>query len=189
MGKIYKEKRQNIIVSVGRLVEQKNHKFLINTFAKISKKYPDYKLIIYGEGILREELTDLIEKLNLKDKVILYGNASDIEEKIYDVKMFILPSIWEGMPNALMEAMALGLPCIATNCPSGGPEFLIQNDVNGKLIQCDNDKELEEAITKIIEDEEYAKKIGENARKIVERLNPNEINNQWENYIESIYNK
>lgn len=188
IGKVYSGERKKVIVSVGRLVDQKNHKLLINAFANISKKFPDYKLIIYGEGGLRGELTKLIENLNLEDKVILYGNTSNIEDKIYDAEMFVLPSVWEGMPNALMEAMALGLPCIATNCPSGGPEFLIQNDINGILIQCDNGKELEEAIEKILEDKEFAKKIGKNASRIVETLNPNEIYKQWENYIQFIYN-
>lgn len=188
IGKVYKGERKKEIVSVGRLVDQKNHKLLINVFANISKKYPDYKLIIYGEGGLRGELTKLIEDLNLKEKVVLYGNASNIEEKIYDAEMFVLPSIWEGMPNSLMEAMALGLPCIATNCPSGGPEFLIQNDVNGILIECDNGKNLEDAIKKILDDKEFAKKIGENASKIAETLNPDEIYKKWESYIEFIYN-
>ena len=188
IGKVYEGERNNTIVTAGRLENQKNHKLLINAFARIVDKYPDYKLIIYGEGSLKEELTNLIKNLNLEDKVLLPGVVSDIEDKIIDARMFVLSSEWEGLPNALMEAMALGLPCISTNCPCGGPEFLIQNDENGILIECNNDKELEQAMLKIIENKEYAIKIGKNASKIAEKLNPSKINNEWEQYIEKILN-
>lgn len=111
--------RSNTIVTVGRLEEQKNHELLINAFSKITNEIPEYKLIIYGEGSLRERLEQQIKNLKLEEKVLLPGVEKNIEEKIYNARLFVLSSNYEGMPNALMEAMALGIPSISTDCPCG----------------------------------------------------------------------
>ena len=181
----YKGKKENIIVSVGKLMKQKNQKLLIEAFRDINEKYEGYKLFIYGEGELRSELTSLIEQYNLTNKVFLKGNVENIKDEIYKAKMFIMTSDYEGMPNALMEAMALGLPCISTDCPCGGPKFLIENEQNGLLFEVGNKIELEEKMTMIIEDQYFAEKLGSNASKISEKLSPDIINRNWENYIYS----
>src|SRR5699024_7366265 len=97
------------------------------------KKHPNYDLIIYGEGNEREELESLIRRLNLINRVYLPGSTQDVLEKIKDASVFAFSSNFEGMPNALIEAMALGLPVISTDCPSGGPRELINHGVNGLL--------------------------------------------------------
>ncbi len=181
--------REKNIVTVGRLEEQKNHKDLIRAFANISNKYKDYNLIIYGDGSLRKDLENLIDELKLQERVFLPGVYDNIKEKIYKSAMFVLSSKYEGMPNALMEAMALGLPVIATDCPCGGPRFLIQNNINGILVQEGNIAEISSAMKKIIEDPHFAKTIGNNANKIAETLAPEKINMNWENYIKSTYEK
>lgn len=186
IGKFYTGKREKVIVSVGRLEEQKNHKILIEAFNNILNKHPEYKLIIYGDGKLKDDLTNFAAELNLQEKVLLPGSSKNIKEKIYNAEMFVLPSLYEGMPNALMEAMALGMPVISTDCPCGGPRYLIKNNVNGILVPVDNSREIEKAINKIIEDREFAKKIGENAHNICDTLAPSKINKKWENYIKSI---
>lgn len=179
----YKGKRKKEIVSVGRLFEQKNHKLLINAFSEITDKFPDYKLIIYGEGNERSNLEKLIKEKKLENKVFLPGLIDNVKNKIYDASLFVLSSDYEGMPNALMEAMALGLPVISTDCPCGGPKFLIKNNVNGILVEVNNVSEMKAAIEKILENKNFANKIADNACSIVTDLNPEKINYYWLNFI------
>lgn len=185
----YAGNRKKEIVSVGRLVEQKNFDLLIDAFYMLSEKYKEYKLIIYGEGKLRNKLEEKIKDLGIQDKVILPGIVDNVKEKIYRSSVFVLPSLYEGMPNALMEAMALGLPVISTDCPCGGPRMLITNNINGKLVSV-NDKEImKEAIEEIIKNEEFSRKLGKEASKISITLNPENINREWKDFIESILEK
>lgn len=111
------EEREKTIVTVGRIEKQKNQKLLIETFGKIEKKYNEYKLLIYGDGSLKEYLQEYSNSLDLKNKVIFKGRKDNIQEEILNAGVFVLSSDYEGMPNSLMEAMALGLPCISTDCP------------------------------------------------------------------------
>ena len=179
-------KTTNTIVSVGRLSEQKNHKLLIKAFSMISNDFPQYRLVIYGEGKLRKELEEEIIKLNLNNKVFLPGNVDNIIEKIYNVKIFVLSSYYEGMPNSLMEAMSLGIPCISTDCPCGGPKYLIDNRINGILVRNDNVEELANAIKELLSSEELCNSISLEAKKIGQKLNPDKINKEWKEYIEEV---
>ena len=124
--------------------------------------------------------------MNLENRVFLKGEVENIEEKIEKASIFVLSSKYEGMPNALMEAMALGVPCISTDCPCGGPKFLIQNGVNGILAKVDKKEDIVQGIRKILSDEKFANDISKNAIKIREKLNPSVINLKWKNYIEKI---
>lgn len=178
--------RKKEIVAVGRLTEEKNYPLLIQVYQKISSKFPEYKLLIYGEGELRQELEALIEKLGLKNKAFLAGRKEDIFERIYKSSLFVMTSDHEGMPNALMEAMALGLPVISTNCPCGGPGFLIQNQKNGLLVEPGNKQELEKAMEELLSDQAYAKKLGEQAGRIAKMLSPEKIYQKWEKYLSYI---
>lgn len=190
--KRYEGQRENIIVSVGRFDEQKNQKLLIRAFSKIANDYMDYKLVIYGEGKLRKDLEDYIKKLKLEDKVFLPGEKHNIKELIYKAKLFVLSSDYEGIPNSLMEAMALGLPVISTDCPVGGPRMLIQNGINGLLTKVNSDEELADAMKKIISNEDFAHKLGNEANKISITLAPEKIYKKWEDYINitsDVYNK
>lgn len=175
--------RKKEIVAVGRLVKEKNYPLLIRTYQKVSRQFPEYKLLIYGEGELRKELEELIENLELKDKVMLVGQKDDIFEQIYESSLFVMTSSHEGMPNALMEAMALGLPVIATDCPCGGPRFLIQNQKNGILIESNNEIALEKAMVEILSDRICAERLGKQASHISEELNPQKIYQKWGDYI------
>lgn len=119
----YSGPRNKQIVSSGRLTEQKNHALLIKAFAGITAKYPAYKLVIYGDGPLRKDLELLASNLGIADKVSFPGYTTEIRKKIERSSLFVLSSDFEGMPNALMEAMALGVPCISTDCKGGGREI------------------------------------------------------------------
>ena len=179
-------KRQKNIVSVGRLTAQKNQKMLIESFAKLSPEFKEYTLTIYGEGELRESLLKEIHERHLENRVFLPGVEKDIKNKIYDASLFVLTSDYEGMPNALMEAMALGLPVISTDCPCGGPAFLIKNNMSGILVNVNDVKKLTKSIEKVLSDPAFSKKISLNASKIAQTLSPEKINKEWEGFIEQM---
>lgn len=182
----YKGIREKEIVSVGRLTEQKNFELLIDAFNIVNKEIKDYKLNIYGEGLKREELQEKITRLGLDNKVKLLGVVKDINSKIYKSSLFVMSSDYEGMPNALIEAMSLGLPVISTDCPCGGPKTLIKNNENGILVDVKDKEQLAYKIVKVLKDKELREKIAKNASKITELVNPKIINGKWEEFIEHI---
>lgn len=149
----YSGPRNKQIVSSGRLTEQKNHALLIKAFAGITAKYPAYKLVIYGDGPLRKDLELLASNLGIADKVSFPGYTTEIRKKIERSSLFVLSSDFEGMPNALMEAMALGVPCISTDCKGGGARFLIKNGTNGLLTPIGDVEALQTAMEKILSDQ------------------------------------
>ena len=171
--------KENIIVSVGRLIPQKNQSMMIDAFKEVVKKYPDYKLIIYGEGSDREYLSKHISYLNLDDKILLPGNTDDVLNKIKSAKLFLLTSKYEGMPNALIEAMCLGIPVISTKV--SGASQLIENGNNGYLIGDVSD--LIDKIKIILSDESLQKKMSKNAKKTKELFNVDIITQQWIDFI------
>jgi len=180
-------KREKTIVTVGRLEKQKNHELLINAFSKIANKYRDYKLIIYGDGSLRTNLEEQIQRLKLENRVILAGQVDEIHKVIYKSGLFVLSSDYEGMPNCLLEAMALGIPCISTDCPCGGPKEIIDNGINGILVPTNDVSKMSKAIEKIILDDD--KKISyskESNKKISLNFNPEVINKKWKDYIKRV---
>ena len=123
--------RDKVIVNVGRLHPQKNQNLLIEAFSKIASNYPEYNLVIFGDGELQCVLEAKIRNLNLSTRVKILPPTKDIFSKIYRASIFVLSSDFEGMPNALMEAMALGIPSISTDCSPGGARDLIVEGKNG----------------------------------------------------------
>lgn len=181
------EIKKKKIVSVGRLVPQKNHEMLVNVFSKISEDYPEYSLIIYGEGRERNSLQKLIDVHDLSSKVILAGVKEDVLRQINDAELFVMSSNFEGLPNALIEAMALGIPVISTNCPSGGPASLIKDGYNGLLVPVGDEYEMERAIRLLLNDKGYSSNMGKNAYYIRRLLDIDVIGSQWIDYIEKIH--
>src|SRR5690625_838414 len=179
----YMGEREKKIVSVGRLVKQKNHILLIRAFKTISESHPEYKLEIYGEGPERANLENEIEKLGLKDKVTLPGVHDDVLEKIKTASIFVLSSNFEGIPNALIEAMAIGLPCISTDTPSGGPSSLIENYESGILVRVKDLNALEREMINLIESKDLSNKLCTNAVKVRERLKIDRISYLWLDFL------
>lgn len=173
------QERKKIIVSVARFVPQKKHKMLIRAFTRISDKNRDYSLHLYGDGDCKDGILKLINDLKMEHKVILKGESKHLHQEIRSAEIFALVSDYEGMPNALMEAMGLGLACISTNCPCGGPEFLIQNGQNGILIPIGDEDALTNALDEVINNIEFRERISLEAQKISERLNSEEIYQKW----------
>lgn len=187
----YKTKRIGIgnnIISCGRLVKQKNYKLLIEAFSIIAADFLDENLLIFGEGCLKEELEELIQKKKLVSRIKLMGTSQNIPQVLSEAKIFVLSSDYEGMPNALLEAMAVGVPSISTECPCGGPKMIIKNRDNGILVKANNTEELANAMRELLENEDFLKKIGQNAKKETEKYTVENVFKDWQNYVEDIIN-
>lgn len=183
MKDLYEGEKEKKIVMVGRIDSNKNQKLVIDAFASIASKYPDYKLEIWGNGEDYESLKSYISSLHLEQQIAMPGATSNVREKIEKASLYILSSNTEGMPNSLMEAMALGLCCISTDCPCGGPKMLIQDGVNGLLVPVKDVSAMAKAMEQVLSDAEFAAKLGQNALKIRTTLSPERVNQQWEDYL------
>jgi len=175
------------IYAVGRLNHQKNFPMLIRAFAGLENCTD--RLIIHGEGEKRAELEALISQLHMEGRVLLPGLSSDVAKDIRGAKLFVLSSDFEGMPNALLEAMALGLCCISTDCPCGGPRAVIEDGVNGCLIPVGDEEALRKAMQGLLADDEKRRSVAANARESAKKFSPDEIFSQWKNYVESVTGK
>lgn len=185
MKELYDGEKEKKIVMVGRIDSNKNQKLVIDAFASIASKYPEYKLEIWGDGEDYKSLKEYIASLHLEKQILMPGATKEVRKKIENASLYILSSNTEGMPNSLMEAMALGLPCISTDCPCGGPKTLIRDGENGLLTPVKDVAAMIKAIDRVLGNPEFAKELGKNALKIRESLSPESVNNQWENYLVS----
>lgn len=177
------DERKKIIVAIGRLTEQKNFELLIETFKDFHDIHQEYKLVIYGDGELRNDLETLVSSLNLEANIELPGYVSNVPEKIAEAQMYVNSSNYEGISNAMLEALAMGIPCVCTNCPVGGAAMVIKDRENGILIKVGEKRELLEAMLEIAENEEFARTLSENATKIRMDYSVEKIGTQWENAI------
>ena len=151
------------ISSFGRLSKQKDHGLLIRAFSRLAAEYPQVCLQIFGEGEERAELERLIARLGLCGRVRLMGSTDNVLAQMRQSDMFVLSSAYEGLPNALMEAMAAGLPCVSTRCPTG-PGDLIDDGENGILVPVGDETAMADAMRKLMEDSGLRKRLGTNAR-------------------------
>lgn len=174
-------KNRHNIITVGRLEPQKNHKLLLDAYAEIAQKYLQDDLIIYGDGSLKKELENYALKKNIYERVHFRGNIENIEKELSKAKVFILTSDYEGMPNALMEAMAIGVACISTDCPCGGPRALIKNNSQGIMFPCNDKNKLIAAIKKVL-DGNFTE-MGINAKLRAEEFRTSKIMKEWEEYL------
>ncbi len=182
----YSDRSEKTIITLGRLAPQKNQRIMIEAFAKVANEYPDYKMIIYGEGPLREELEYLTMALGLENRVSFPGFVSDIVEIMQHASLFVMTSDHEGMPNALQEAMAMRIPCISTDCGGGGARELIQDGVNGILIKRNDLEGLVKSLHSVLSDDNHADSLASMACKIRNEYTPDLIHERWENFFKSI---
>ena len=184
--------RTKDVVQSGRLVDFKNQPMLIRAFLKVHEKHPDYTLKIYGPDSkdgTKEILESIIHENHAEDFVKLMGGSNTLEKDLADAALYAFSSDWEGLPNALMEAMALGLPVVSTDCPCGGPKTLIEDGVNGLLVPIMDEKAMTDVILRLIEDRELAERLGREARKISERANEDAVFEQWQTYLQECCKK
>jgi glycosyltransferase involved in cell wall biosynthesis len=154
----------NTVIFTGRLSSEKGVDFLIRGFVQLKNAQP-CQLLIIADGPERENIVQLIKKYNAGDSVLLVSGAEDVAPYLAASDVFVLPSRFEGLSNALLEAMSCGLPVISTRV--GGSKDVIQDGVNGLLVDVDNEEQLAGAMGRVLEDRQMAESLGKNARETV----------------------
>lgn len=167
--------RPKKIVNVARLEPQKNHKLLIKAFAEFYKEYPDFSLEIYGQGGMDSELKALATELELDKAIVFHGFSSNVKDEIKDASMFVLSSDYEGISNAMVEALAMGIPTISTDCPIGGARAYIEDGINGLLTPVGDANALAEAMKKLAKNADIAYKMSQNALSIRDKYSLDNI--------------
>lgn len=180
---LFRGERKKEIVYFGRLERQKNLLLLIEAFALLYKEHPEYTLSLYGDGCEKKEIESYIDEKRLLDCISLQGSTPDIHKKIMDCAMFVSSSDYEGLSNSMLEAMALGLPCIVTDCPCGGARTMIISYESGVLVPVRDVKAMVEAMKYIIENPEKAALMSENATQVRRDLAVEKIAVEWERII------
>ena len=171
---------KKFVLGVGRLGFEKGFDQLILAFSNLEIENID--LLIVGDGAEKQHLLNLIDKLHLKGRVHLLGAKNELLDYYRQAELFVLPSRNEGYPNALIEAMSNGCPSIAMNCEFG-PSEIIQNGVNGLLIENNNIHMLSKAMAKVLNNPSFKAKLAANARKIGQTNSLDVISDTWEEFI------
>jgi len=175
---------KKVILASGRLHKYKQFDVLIRAFSQIKDKYPDWDLIILGDGEERDGLNRMLFDLEMSDRVYFPGSVGNMSEWYERADLFVLSSILEGFPNVLLEAMAYGLPCISFDCDTG-PRDMIQDGVNGILV---NPKEKElgltNAINKMISNEKFRSNIANNSILLRDKYSVSNIMQKWDNVLD-----
>lgn len=181
------EKRDAVIATVTRLDEaQKNLLHLIRCFTKFHKAHTEYHLVIIGDGPDKKLYEDEIARLGMDGNIVLTGKLENPLEKLKEYAMFTLVSYHEGMPNALIEAMSIGMPCVVEKFGGGAAEMLISDGKNGILIDNHDSEKLISAYEKLATDIDFREQLGKNAFEINEQLSLERIGSLWENAICSV---
>lgn len=173
------EEHKNIFITACRLNRQKNLHMMVDAFIKVHELHPEYKLEIYGDGELRDEISEHIHKENADDYIIIKGYSTDIHSMMKNSAGFLLSSDYEGLSNAMLEALCIGLPCVCTDSPPGGAREYIEDGINGFLCEIGNAQQMADKISVLIEDTDLAKTFSINSVKYREALNVDGICEKW----------
>ena len=179
------QKREKKVVSICRLNQQKNIPLLIRAFANVSQKHPEYSLEIYGEGEEKENLLLLIDELRLTGRCYLRGHTDIPTDVLSQVEIFALSSDYEGMPNALIEALCCGCACVATDSPAYGARELIFQNENGILTEVGNVQEFSMALDLLMSDSALRHRFSLNAKQVEEKVNTERVTTMWLDFIKS----
>lgn len=185
----FEGERSHNIYMVGRMDDNKNQAMAISAFSQAAESRPGYKLIICGDGPLRSELEELAAASGASDRIEFAGMVSDVPARLRDAYAFVLTSDTEGMPNTLLEAMSLGVACISTDCPCGGPAEVITDGVNGLLIPVRDTGALTSALERLMDDESLTVRIGDAAYDSMLDHRPEVVNRRWRTYYESVMDR
>ena len=172
--------KKNIIVCVGRFTKEKGHAILIDAVSKM--KHSDWQLSLVGDGTLRDELEAQVARLGLQERVIFHGAMKDFRKELSEASIFVMPSLREGFPNALIEAMSVPLPCIATRCTEAMDE-VVSDGENAILVPSDDSSALAITIDNLIDNPENQERLAHKAYSVRERLDFDKIAKEHLNYI------
>lgn len=186
LPEVYTGLREKVIVGAGRLDKQKNFPLLIKAFALFHKAHPDYKLVIYGEGSQRVELEELALGMLPEGSWSMPGRVSDVPQRISRSAIFVLSSDYEGVPNVLIEAMAVGTPVVTTDCAPGGAAVLVKNGGNGILVPVRDEKALAEGLCTMVENPDKADEMAKKAQTVRTELDARNVIPKWLEYLEKI---
>ena len=176
------------IVTVARLDDyQKRHLLMMDSFKEFHTKHPDYILEIYGDGPDKDKYIDYIRKHNMDSYIKLKGKINNPENVLKKSAVFLLTSRFEGMPNALIEAMSVGVPCVSVDCGGGGARSLFEMCENGGILVENAEKgEISTALLKVIENPKIQIELSQNALKVNELLDKRKVVNEWRNFLKKL---
>ncbi len=183
----YEGVRKKKIVTACRLHSQKNLPMMFACVVKMLTDYPDYEFYLYGDGPMRLELMSWVAQCeqDIIDRFNICGFVTDLPEKIVDAAMYISTSDFEGISNSMLEALALGIPTVCTDCPAGGAAMAIQSGENGILVPVGDKKQMYRSMRFIVENPDKAEEMSKKAVEIRERWSTDKICSQWLNLIEN----
>ena len=173
------------VIFVGRLNEQKGLEYLIDTWAKVNRKHPDWVLYMYGDGEQKQLLSQMIKEAGLERVIISHPPTPMIKDKYLESSIFLLTSRFEGFGMVIIEAMACGLPVVSFDCP-WGPAEIIRDGEDGFLVEYLNTDEAARRVCQLIENPELRKTMGMQARINVQRYNRDVVMKQWTDLFESL---
>lgn len=173
------------VVSVGRFTPQKNMTLLVKAFVLIAKEFKDVTLTIYGEGPKRAEMEEIIRESHLQDRILLPGASTDVLNQIKDAALFVMPSDFEGFPNALLEAMALNIPVISTDFATGVAREIVTEDF-GLVVPCQDVHSLADAMKQILYDTELRTRIRNKDSNALNKYEVNSIIDMWDNALTAV---
>lgn len=180
-----KNERDKTILMVGSDKKEKNREMALKAFASFSSSYNYYKFVIIGDKLSCSEMQLAID-LGIERKVVANGKDDSWHEKYQSSQMFILTSDYEGMPNALLEAAALQIPCISTNCPIGGAKEILDNGNRGILIPINNEKELVNQMKLLASNKKLRDNFSDKCADLCKKYDAQVISEQWFDFIKSI---
>ncbi len=186
---IWQGERKPYIVTFCKLVPQKNLSLLLRSFQKLTVDFPYLRLVIYGEGELRQTLENEAVQLNISSQTDFNPHSNDVHNLIRDCAMFVSSSDYEGQSNSMLEAMAMGLPCVCTDCSGGGARAVIQHGINGFLVPVGDENALAVAMRYMLTHPEEAMQMGKNASMIRYERRPEIIAKEWDRLIKDVISK